>query len=988
MAENPASDTIAQAAKISSKVELHPINVAPLTGDMLKSYGRLDEEVNRVASVVTQTEGGCLLITGYRGVGKTSFVNKVLFDAKATLEKKKVQLVVVQLNLARGYSTDKLLRRLIRELYHVINSDGLFEQLPPILQRKLDIAFMRTSHHLKTAMMLGLKEVVSKTSSETFSTANTYALAPEFGVDKLSLSLGSMAHQRSRSKTQEIMTSTEKARERGLEVDFLEYDDEIAENDLCSLINELQGINFSNETTLKQLKKPEWFWKILADEIQIGKRVITNYQLVKSDKPAKQKGIKIVFVLDEIDKMSVEQAEEIFRSLKNLFLQGNATFLMVTGKDFYYHWLLTRNTEDDILFSLFTGIFHIPLFSDDEFSGLANALIKTKEQVFPDDLLEHLKFKAKGTPREFLRELMRFAQWRNGKQVLSDFQGRGIALSATLYSVLKEIYTPYEQDDRIDIGLKDHVRRSLHHWLDKMILQVYFTKESLLRDKNKDKKSNDEEILIARSSGDLDNLLALLIKKHVIEEVELSDKKFYTFVKALREQMHEVIPTIGGELRLEQEKVLNNALDIVRDARELVSTGKFSEAKSLLDTIPDNRLAKDELNPVYEEVTAIREKVDLEIKKQALIDDAKKLYQSAELDRAIDKLLEVQNEFGHEPALTDNIQVWKLERDLAQVDRLLNMGRIGEAEALAQNSLAVFSVTQATRDLLTQIDLRHQKARQINSLFGRINLALDEGVVEHATTELEQLKILAGKANPVFTNAETKVLQAQDFLTLLERAQDAMRKGEWEAARNQLNLIEMGVFKFADSRCRGLQESIAMARMIGKDLDARINSKNIDRFNQALEMLKDYQYGHELLAEGLSLAKKEALLRKNIDVYQTLAEIRANLDKANLESAWDYWDHYGELIDNSSQDFEYKSLRRELENATITKAKARVEQLHQKYNSEIVRASTKNKDRPIEIYIDDVMVILNPLLQRDPDNKRAHEVIAMAKNILEIKDSQ
>ena len=97
-----------------------------------------------------------------------------------------------------------------------------------------------------------------------------------------------------------------------------------------------------------------------------------------------------------------------FPFAQDIFLKGNIIFILITGKAFYYDWLNKRTTEDDIFFSLFTRVIHIPLFSEEELSH--------RQAAFPGfsaDLLTHLKYKAKGTPREFMRELSVF--W-NGRQ--------------------------------------------------------------------------------------------------------------------------------------------------------------------------------------------------------------------------------------------------------------------------------------------------------------------------------------------------------------------------------------------------------------------------------------------------------------------------------------------------------------------------------------------------------------------------------------------
>jgi predicted AAA+ superfamily ATPase len=63
---------------------------------------------------------GSYLVTGYRGVGKTSFVNYARAYKQLAEQEPPCILIPVFLNLARSYDVGKLLRRTIRQLYRTI----------------------------------------------------------------------------------------------------------------------------------------------------------------------------------------------------------------------------------------------------------------------------------------------------------------------------------------------------------------------------------------------------------------------------------------------------------------------------------------------------------------------------------------------------------------------------------------------------------------------------------------------------------------------------------------------------------------------------------------------------------------------------------------------------------------------------------------------------------------------------------------------------
>ena len=86
------------------------------------------------------SDGGSFLITGYRGVGKTSFVNQVL----ATLEQR-VAVLQVQINLSRPLQPAELMHLIIRRIYDRLVQKNWYDLLTEKLQTELTLAYQRTS---------------------------------------------------------------------------------------------------------------------------------------------------------------------------------------------------------------------------------------------------------------------------------------------------------------------------------------------------------------------------------------------------------------------------------------------------------------------------------------------------------------------------------------------------------------------------------------------------------------------------------------------------------------------------------------------------------------------------------------------------------------------------------------------------------------------------------------------------------------------------
>ena len=75
--------------------------------------GRIDE-INDFVERIEHSSGGSFLITGYRGVGKTSFVNEVLSVLKRRMS---VPVLDVYVNLARSLTEAELMHLVIRRVY-------------------------------------------------------------------------------------------------------------------------------------------------------------------------------------------------------------------------------------------------------------------------------------------------------------------------------------------------------------------------------------------------------------------------------------------------------------------------------------------------------------------------------------------------------------------------------------------------------------------------------------------------------------------------------------------------------------------------------------------------------------------------------------------------------------------------------------------------------------------------------------------------------
>ena len=102
-----------------------------------------EEVVLAMVERILHSNGGAFLLTGFRGVGKTTVVLNALDHLRDELGADSV--VPVFLNVARPKTTEELLFEVIRRLFEALVDGGVLGRLPADVQRQLILAYTRTS---------------------------------------------------------------------------------------------------------------------------------------------------------------------------------------------------------------------------------------------------------------------------------------------------------------------------------------------------------------------------------------------------------------------------------------------------------------------------------------------------------------------------------------------------------------------------------------------------------------------------------------------------------------------------------------------------------------------------------------------------------------------------------------------------------------------------------------------------------------------------
>ena len=288
----------------------------------------------------------CALVSGFRGTGKSSLVDYVFTDCED-------DTIVVKFNLTKHDDYENLLRRIIRELY------------------------LNTKSHMDACKAVDKKEK----SSSSYSLFNlellylsTFYSITEYG-DYVSKNLKS--HERSSELT-------------------TEFGKKIIANDVFVMITSLVALNdfwkkvaVAAAYVLGKMAQFTWSWKhsiknskSKSEERIAGAKVeslydaeIAEYKLFDELKRLHQGGYKVVFVIDELDKMKSEDVKNIIYDVKPFLLNEHCNVVMVAGIDFEEQIEIDSKGMDGVGAGLFSYKIYVPITSLIDFETLSNVMI-------------------------------------------------------------------------------------------------------------------------------------------------------------------------------------------------------------------------------------------------------------------------------------------------------------------------------------------------------------------------------------------------------------------------------------------------------------------------------------------------------------------------------------------------------------------------------------------------------------------------------------
>jgi serine/threonine-protein kinase len=335
-------------------------------------HAELDDLVSRIVL----SDGGAFLLTGYRGVGKTTFVNRVIHEVRQRLPLAKGYngesiVVDIAFNFARPLKPVELLYHIVRGLHRRLTDLDILRRLEPTLRQDLELAVARTS--------------------ATVAIGNEIEATNEIGTGDGPIGIlgASIPFQLKRSLR----------RVANRDLTYLAYDEKSAEHDLIAIAQRL---------TAGYIDRPPRFLPWLRGH---GRRV----------------PLKVVMVFDELDKLDDDRMadgrpqpalDRILGTLKNLFTTSGLTFIFVAGKGLHERWLEDLSRGDSVFESVFAHAQYLSgMWTDVD--RLCDSLVGSREPAAPlrtaayDAFRKYLAYKGRGIPRRTIRGFNEFVRWDN-----------------------------------------------------------------------------------------------------------------------------------------------------------------------------------------------------------------------------------------------------------------------------------------------------------------------------------------------------------------------------------------------------------------------------------------------------------------------------------------------------------------------------------------------------------------------------------------------
>ena len=425
-----------------------------------------DDQVDDFVNDIKFGLSTCYLVSGYRGVGKTSFIKKVEHlinnpkkskGDKPPDNKKEIKghekegtstpenkVLFVYTNFAKHDRHTHLIRKLIRELFLTYRKSKKYdEEKDDEFKIGFELLYQRTfkditetnEDNLTRVQEFSLKVNPVKTILKVFTLCAPLILFVPWYVALIRVRFGTV-------------------------LDFINENLIPMGLFVWAIINTLKlRYTFSRKKTIVQNVST----KSLFDDEIAG---TLFFDVLKK---LKNQNLKVVFVLDELDKVPSSDLDLLVSELKPYLVCGHANFIVVGGQDFYYKFDNDDNIDDAVLSSIFSKVYHIPLSSAAALRRIFDESIISEKNVKDpivkkqlDDLVNYLIFTSRLVPRRFITRLRQNIIWKEDKAFLTNHKVPSYVSSCEAVIKLIDSIDDNKLSDETSGAIRDYVLMKMY----------------------------------------------------------------------------------------------------------------------------------------------------------------------------------------------------------------------------------------------------------------------------------------------------------------------------------------------------------------------------------------------------------------------------------------------------------------------------------------------------------------------------------------------
>lgn len=476
---------------MSTKVELDNEKLKDITGN--HNYYICPENLEgykkRIIGMIKNEIMFCTVVTGYRGTGKTAFVESIVRELPKNV-------IPITINATKYKEYNVFIKRFIREIY--LRYKGI---KPDYLEHLFLHTFFEvkdSEYHVFQNNNNYEKEDTESTKRKTvkeFAANNFVKWMIEVLLTLLPVVSGKILKLKFGSEIISIL----------LLVSFIVYNILSFYQINHSSINESGAEKKEKETKEEEHKRDVVIETLYDDEI-------AEYQLFNALEKSKEEGKSLLFILDEVDKIPDEELLKLFNDLKPVLLSQHCNVIVVAGKNMN-RLMFKRNEEDSIIGNMFSQEVYVPLSSTSENTQFINKLLKDKkeiENVNYQNWVKQIIVESWGNKRKLINLVLSKVEWENKHAYLMIDENEINHTYEKMYNVIssmeEHIFLTYEEVEA------DEMIYRVYRWLDRIedYRNEILSTELIIN--SEDKEVADEY------KSDCDQLLFLMSEEHLIKK--------------------------------------------------------------------------------------------------------------------------------------------------------------------------------------------------------------------------------------------------------------------------------------------------------------------------------------------------------------------------------------------------------------------------------------------------------------------------------------